>query len=206
MRTDWVVVVPFRATGAKSRFGPGDHGELALAMALDTVEVALTVARVIVVTDAAAGLPAADFVALGAVVHPDPGTGLNAAIEAGLEHAGLDVSRAVLLGDHPALTAAELRQALAASSHPLSLVADSAGDGSAFTAALVGVPHVTVFGVGSRLAHRAAGYVELEGRWPGLRGDVDIPADLAGLTNPGPRTSAWLAGPRTTAWSADRRR
>lgn len=201
MRTDWVIVVPFRAMGAKSRFGPGDHGELALAMALDTVEVALTVARVIVVTDAAAG-----FVALGAVVYPDPGTGLNAAIEAGLEHAGLDVPRAVLLGDHPALTAAELRQALAASSHPLSLVADSAGDGSALTAALAGVPHVTVFGVGSRLAHRAAGYVELEGRWPGLRIDVDIPADLAGLTNPGPRTSAWLAGPRTTARSADRRR
>jgi 2-phospho-L-lactate/phosphoenolpyruvate guanylyltransferase len=190
--TDWIVVVPFRVTGAKSRFGPGDHGELALAMGLDTVDAALQVARVIVVTDSAR-----PFVALGATVHPDPDAGLNAAIAAGLERAGLGDARAVLLGDHPALTASELRQALAAATHPLSLVADAAGDGSALTAALPGVPHVPVFGAGSRAAHEAVGYVPLDGDWPGLRSDVDTAADLTRLAR---------TGSRTTAWSADRRR
>ena len=189
MRTDWVVVVPFRAASAKSRFGSGDNSPLALAMALDTVEVALRAARVIVVTD-----DGADFLALGAAVHPDPGTGLNAAIAAGLEQAGLDIPRAVLLGDHPALTPVELVAALAAAEYPLSLVADTAGDGSALTAALPGVPHVLAFGAGSRAAHTAAGYVELHGAWPGLRTDVDTTADLDRLVHAGPRTMAWLAG------------
>lgn len=189
--TEWVVVVPFRATAAKSRFGPGDNTALALAMALDTVEAALPVARVIVVTDAAA-----PFVALGAAVHPDPGAGLNAAIAAGLEWAGLDCPRAVLLGDHPALTAIELADALAAAVHPLSLVVDADGDGSALTAARSDVRHVPAFGSGSRLAHAAAGYVELAGDWPGLRRDVDTVADLTALTATGPRTSAWSAGRR----------
>ncbi|MDJ0335744.1 2-phospho-L-lactate guanylyltransferase [Salinibacterium sp. G-O1] len=188
MRADWVVIVPFRAASAKSRFGPGDNAELAMAMALDTVAAALTVAHVIVVTDAAE-----PFVALGAAVHPDPGAGLNAAIAAGLEQAGVDTPRAVLLGDHPALTPTELAAALAAATHPLSLVADAAGDGSALTAARPGVPHALAFGPGSRAAHIAEGYVELDGDWPGLSADVDTAADLAGLADPGPRTSAWLA-------------
>ncbi len=188
MRTDWVVVVPFRAASAKSRFGPSDNSELALAMALDTVEAALKVAHVIVVTE----VPA-PFSALGAAVHPDPGEGLNAAVAAGLAQADIDAPRAVLLGDHPALTPRELAGALAVATHPLSLVADAAGDGSALTAALPGVQHALAFGVGSRAAHSAAGYVELDGAWPGLREDVDTAADLAGLANPGPRTAAWLA-------------
>ncbi len=193
MRTDWIVVVPFRATLAKSRIGPCDNSALALAMALDTVEVALMVARVIVVTDVASG-----FETLGAAVHPDPGAGLNTAIGAGLERAGIDAARAVLLGDHPALTSHELADALAAAVHPLSLVADAAGEGSALTAALPGVRHTPVFGAGSRAAHTAAGYVELDGDWPGLSTDVDTAADLVALTVTvtGPRTAAWLAGRR----------
>ena len=187
MRSDWIVVVPFRAAAAKSRFGLHDNSAIGTAMALDTVEVALQVGRVIVVTDAAAG-----FITLGAAVHPDPGSGLNAAIEAGLERAGTNSARAVLLGDHPALTPAELAGALAAATHPLSLVADAAGRGSAMTAALPGVMHAPRFGAGSRAAHVAAGYVELDGGWPGLRADVDTPAELARLAQTGPRTAFWL--------------
>ena len=156
-------------------------------MALDTVEAALTVGRVIVVTDAAAA-----FVALGATVYPDHGAGLNAAIGEGLEHAGINSHRAVLLGDHPALTSHELAEALAAAVHPLSLVADASGSGTALSAAVPGVQHHPAFGAGSRAAHEAAGYVELTGDWPGLRSDVDTAADLARLAHPGPRTAAWL--------------
>ena len=85
--TDWSIVVPFRAAGAKSRFGSGDNSALALAMALDTVDVALRVGRVIVVTS-----DARPFVKLGASVIADPGAGLNAAIALGLDHAGLDTA------------------------------------------------------------------------------------------------------------------
>lgn len=189
MPTEWIVVVPFRMASAKSRFGPHDNSALALAMALDTVEAALTVARAIVVTDAPQ-----PFLALGAAVHPDPGTGLNAAIEAGLAQAGIDTGRAVLLGDHPALTPEELAESLAAAIHPLSMVADSAESGTAMTLALPGVSHHPVFGDGSKVAHESAGYRPLSGDWPGLRADVDTAADLARLERTGPRTSAWSAG------------
>jgi 2-phospho-L-lactate/phosphoenolpyruvate guanylyltransferase len=188
---EWIVVVPFRSAAAKSRFGPHDNSALALAMALDTVEVAVNVARVIVVTDAPQ-----PFLALGAAVHPDPGAGLNAAIEAGLAQAGIDSARAVLLGDHPALTHVELVESLAAATHPLSVVTDSAGTGTALTAALPGVSHHPAFGENSRAAHEAAGYLPLVGEWPGLRADVDTAADLARLERSGPRTAAWSAGSR----------
>ena len=187
MHSDWIVVVPFRAAAAKSRFGPDDNSAIATAMALDTVEAALQVARVIVVTDVPAG-----FIALGAAVLPDPGSGLTTAIEAGLERAGTDIARAVLLGDHPALTPAELLGALDAATHPRSLVTDAAGGGSAMTTARPGVQHAPLFGPGSRAAHLAAGYVELEGDWPGLRADVDTPVELARLPRTGPRTTVWL--------------
>ena len=191
---DWSIVVPFRAAGAKSRFGSGDNSALALAMALDTVDVALRVGRVIVVTS-----DAQPFVELGASVIADPGAGLNAAITAGLDSAdsgtaGLDTARAVLLGDHPALTPTELAGALAAAGpHPLSFVADAEGEGTALTAAAPGVPLAPLFGAASAGSHRAAGFVPLAGAWPGLRRDVDTAADLAGLAGLGPRTRAWLA-------------
>ena len=184
--SDWVIVVPVKGTaGSKSRMDAS--AEFALAIALDTVEVALAVAHVIVVTHPAA---AADFVALGARVVDDPGAGLNAAIAAGLESVGPEsaTATAVLLGDHPALNSTELREALTAASRvPRALVADADGTGSALTTALYGVEHRLAFGTGSRQAHVAAGYRELEGEWRGLRRDVDVAADLEGL-DLGPRT------------------
>jgi 2-phospho-L-lactate/phosphoenolpyruvate guanylyltransferase len=189
VHTDWIVVVPFRVSGAKSRFGPGDHGELALAMALDTVDAALTVARVIVVTDAPE-----HFSHGGIRVIADPGAGLNAAIEAGLEQAGTSSDRAVLLADHPLLTAGELEDALlAARVHPLAFVADADSSGSALTTAQRGIPHAPAFGAHSRAAHLAAGYVELEGDWPGLRRDIDTADQLSGVIRPGRHTRVVLS-------------
>ena len=184
--TEWTVVVPVKSTGAKTRFGAGDNRELALAMALDTVSAALAapgVARVIVVTSASFPLAGVDIV-------PDPGTGLIGAITAGLD--GVSGATAVLLGDLPALRPSELGAALeAAAGHPLSIVADADATGTALAAATPGHSHALAFGPGSRAAHVAAGYVELEGAWPGLRRDVDVAGHLDGLPL-GPRTATLL--------------
>jgi 2-phospho-L-lactate guanylyltransferase len=177
---NWTVVIPVKGTAAsKSRFGPGDHRDLALAMALDTVEAALAVAPVVVVT-----VGGAEFQSLGATLVQDPSGGLIAAIEAGL--AGLEGSTAVLLGDHPALQPDELRDALAAAeAHPLSLVPDDDGTGTALVAATAGAAHRLAFGPDSRALHRANGYVELDGSWPGLSRDVDLGEHLDQLAAAG---------------------
>ncbi len=194
----WVIVVPVKGTAsAKSRFGPGDNSALALAMALDTVAVALEVGRVIVVTSDAAPFAALPPSRFALTVEPDPGGGLNAAITAGLVHIGLGPARAVLLGDHPGLTAGELREALAAASeYPLAFVADADGEGTALTAAAPGVVHVPRFGADSAAEHLAAGYVSLGGVWPGLRRDVDTAEQLAGLDGVGAHTRAFLVESR----------
>jgi 2-phospho-L-lactate guanylyltransferase len=195
--TDWTVVIPVKGTAdAKSRLGAS--ASLAEAIALDTAAAVLAAmgsfgpdARVIVVTSAAAA-PA--FAALGASIVPDPGGGLNAAIARGIAAAG-DGPVAVLLGDVPALAPAELAAALSlADGHPLAMVADADGVGTVLTAALRGAAHAPAFGEGSRAAHLAAGYVELDIPLDsGLRRDVDTAEQLRALgSRLGPRTAALI--------------
>jgi 2-phospho-L-lactate/phosphoenolpyruvate guanylyltransferase len=191
---------------------------LALALASDTLAAVLasSVRRVAVVTAdpraAALVRPAGERAGRRdggdpprAVVVDDPGTGLNGAVVAGAEHLrGLhDGDRpalvAALLGDVPALRPAELDEALAraaaviAEGAPAAYVADHTGEG---TTLLVlarpgdGGPH---FGPQSARAHESAGAVALHGTWPGLRHDVDVPADLA-------QVRALGVGPATRAW------
>lgn len=188
--TGWTIVVPVKGTSAsKSRFGPGDHRDLALAMALDTVEAALAVAPVIVVT-----IAGEEFQALGAHVVADRGLGLDAAIVTGLAASPEDAGSAVLLADHPALQPEELRDALAAAGeHRRAFVPDADGTGTALIVAASPTEQDAAFGVGSRDAHRARGYVELVGDWPGLTRDVDVPEHLDGLPL-GRRTRAFLRG------------
>lgn len=182
-RHPFTVIIPVKGTSAaKSRIGPGDNSALALAMALDTVEAALQVAPVVVVTS-----HPEPFSSLGALVILDPGTGLNGAIAAAIEQ--VDGPTAILLGDHPALRPAELSEALtAATEHDRALVADADGEGSALTTSMGA--HDLRFGEGSRARHRAEGYVELDGEWPGLRRDVDTAEQLAALDHLGFRTLA----------------
>jgi 2-phospho-L-lactate guanylyltransferase len=185
---DWTIVVPVKGTAlAKSRLGaaPG----LALAIALDTVEAALSVAPVIVVTSADV---APEFEALGARIVLDAGGGLNAAARQGLAAAG-GGPVVVMLGDVPAVQPAELSAALAAAErHPLAFVPDADGDGSVLIAALVTADHSPSFGANSRAAHLLAGYVELDvPATSGLRRDVDTTADLVELATAG------RLGPRT---------
>ena len=202
---DWALVIPVKPLDrAKSRLaglaGPR-RGELALAMAADTVSALLAcpaVAVAIVVTDdPAAG---AELGALGAVVIPDrPAAGLNPALEAGAAFAAErwpGRGRAGVAADLPALRPAELGQALnAAAAWPNAFVADAAGDGTTLYTAAPGAAFQPAFGLASRARHAAGGTVELalEGI-PGLRRDVDTPADLRGAAGLGlGRHSAPLA-------------
>ena len=187
----WSVLLPVKVLAqAKSRLaglaGPR-RAELALALACDTVTAVLgceAAARVIVITDDP--VAQATLGDLGALVIPDePRDGLNAALRHG---AAVAVARwpgcgtAALSADLPALRPAELARALdAAAAWPTAFVADAAGDGTTLYTAAPGVAFRPAFGLASRARHAAGGATELEpGDVPGLRRDVDTPADLRG--------------------------
>jgi 2-phospho-L-lactate guanylyltransferase len=190
---------------AKSRLavlaGPR-RGELALALALDTVSAALRceeAARVLVITDdeLAGGMLAA----LGAVVVPDePRDGLNAALRHGAAYAAArwpGSGAAALSADLPALRPAELARALrAAAAWPNAFVADATGDGTSLYAAAPGAAFQPAFGAASRSRHAAGGAAEIGlADVPGLRRDVDTAADLrdAAALGLGPRTAPLAA-------------
>jgi len=204
----WALVIPVKPLDrAKSRLaglaGPR-RGELALAMAADTVSALLAcpaVAMAIVVTDdAAAG---AELGALGAVVIPDrPAAGLNPALEHGAAFAAArwpGHGRAGLAADLPALRPAELGAALAAAGAvpgPAAFVPDAAGTGTTMYAVGPGGEFRPAFGPGSagRHANGGAACLDLPGV-PGLRQDVDTADDLsqAAELGLGPRTAAVAA-------------
>ncbi|MEV4638613.1 2-phospho-L-lactate guanylyltransferase [Actinoplanes sp. NPDC049548] len=183
---DWVAVIPVkRLSAAKSRLrgavADAWHEELALAMVRDTVAAIAAceqVSEVLVVTDdpAAAGAVAA----LGArAVADSPAAGLNEAMRFGADvTVGIGRRRAVLAGDLPALRPYELGAALRSAGTGRSFVADAAGTGTVLLTAGPGTHLDPRFGVGSAAAHAASGAQPLSGDWPGLRQDVDTPADL----------------------------
>jgi 2-phospho-L-lactate guanylyltransferase len=188
--TYWTAVIPVkRLDAAKTRLRgavpDARHRDLALAMVCDTVTAVLACAEVvdlIVVTDDPVATRA--VAALGAHPVPDrPGAGLNAAMLFGADTvAGLGAHRAVLAGDLPALRPEQLGSALKLAqlkpAQRRSFVPDAEGPGTVLLAAPPGVPLDPHFGVGSAAAHAASGAVPLTGDWPGLRQDVDTPADL----------------------------
>ena len=203
----WSVLMPVKVLSqAKSRLAAlaGERrGELALALACDTVTAVLActeAARVIVITDdQVAGTALAE---LGALVVPDePGDGLNAALQHGAAYARSrwpGDGSAALSADLAALRAEEIGCALkAASAWPTAFVADAAGDGTTLYTAGPGMPFRPAFGLGSRARHAAGGAVELDLRGvPGLRRDVDTPADLRGA-------AALGLGPRSAPLAAE---
>jgi len=185
----WTVVIPVKVLArAKSRLAVlagSRRGELALALATDTVAAVLAcreVSHVLVVTDDAVAGEALSV--LGACVIPDePGDGLNAALTYGASVAGRrwpEAGIAALSADLPALRPGELGRALrAASAWPSAFVPDAQGSGTTLYAAAPGVAFAPRFGVRSRALHASGGTVELDlADVPGLRRDVDTPADL----------------------------
>jgi 2-phospho-L-lactate guanylyltransferase len=203
----WSVLVPVKVLDqAKSRLaalaGPR-RGELALALACDTVSAVLgcqEAARVIVITDDQVATAA--LAGLGAVVLPDePRDGLNPALRHGAAYAGSrwpESGLAALSADLPALRPAEIERALrAASAWPSAFVADAAGDGTTLYTSAPGMTFRPAFGLASRARHAAGGAMELDlPGIPGLRRDVDTQADLVGAAGIG-------LGPRTAPLAAE---
>lgn len=196
--TPWHLVVPVKRAGlAKTRLRvphPLSRPELASAVARDTLAQAcraVPARQVTVVTGDEAAARAAR--GLGARVVPDPGTGLDDAVRAGLD-AAPGPWWAVLLGDLPALRAADLGTALeACAAYPRAVVPDADGTGTVLLTSTLDRPE-PLFGPGSAARHaRSAALLPLD--LPGLRRDVDTWADLgeALALGVGPATRAVLA-------------
>jgi len=185
-----LIIAVKRLAAAKTRLAPvfsaRTRETVVLAMLIDTLTAAACVGSVgsitVITPDEAAGAAAAD---LGANVLADPtpeghGDPLNNAITAAeKEVAGSFSNIVVLQGDLPALQTQELSGAIvAARHHQRSFVADRLATGTAALFAF-GTALDPKFGPDSSARHRRSGAIELTGAWPGLRCDVDTPADLA---------------------------
>jgi 2-phospho-L-lactate guanylyltransferase len=203
-----LIVAVKRLAAAKTRLAPAfsaaERESLVLAMLVDTLTAATRVSAVrhitVVTPDEVAGAAAIE---LGADVlsdptpaeHPDP---LNNAIAAAERVVSESIANIVVLqGDLPALQTHELAGAItAARQHKRSFVADRLGTGTAALCAF-GTALNPRFGPDSSAQHRLSGAVELTGRWPGLRCDIDTPDDLAiaRRLGMGPVTSRAVAAP-----------
>ncbi|OBA59322.1 2-phospho-L-lactate guanylyltransferase [Mycobacterium sp. 1100029.7] len=185
-----VIIAVKRLAAAKTRLAPvfsaRTRETVVLAMLVDTVTAAAgvgSVGSITVVTpdDAAAaaarGLGAQVLADPTPVGHDDP---LNHAIASAERHLAESFSNIVALqGDLPALQTQELADAIAAArAHRRSFVADRLATGTAALCAF-GTALDPRFGADSAARHRRSGAIELTGPWPGLRCDVDTPADLA---------------------------
>lgn len=201
-----LIIAVKRLAAAKTRLAPvfsaRTRENVVLAMLVDTLSAAARVAALgsitVVTPDEAAGAAAAK---LGANVvsdptpegHSDPLNNAIAAAERAL--AGSFSNAVVLQGDLPALQTQELAEAIAAARHHRrSFVADRLATGTAALCAF-GAALDPQFGSGSSARHRRSGAIELTGAWPGLRCDVDTPADLAAARRlgVGPATARAIA-------------
>ncbi|MBJ7336303.1 2-phospho-L-lactate guanylyltransferase [Mycolicibacterium sp.] len=185
-----LIIAVKRLSAAKTRlaaaFAPDVREGVVLAMLVDTIAAASSVVAVRSITVVTPDEVAAKTVQeLGARVHVDPTPEghpdpLNHAIsvtEAAIRAETPNVG--VLQGDLPALQPRELAQAIArARRSQRAFVSDRHGTGTSALFAF-GVPLSPEFGVDSARRHRDSGAVELMGVWPGLRCDIDTPADLA---------------------------
>jgi 2-phospho-L-lactate/phosphoenolpyruvate guanylyltransferase len=206
----WDLVVPVKALPlAKSRMHslPGrDRSRLMLAMVTDAL-VAMTSSEMVHAVYVVTTDPEVISLAtrLRAMIVPDPGQGLNAAICCGAWHARVarpDAAVAALTGDLPALRADALDRALAGAARLRSaLVVDASGAGTTLLTAGPGVTLNPRFGEGSARRHQAAGAVPLsEPDLHALRQDVDTMADLdaACLLGVGEATSRYVSQARSS--------
>lgn len=184
-----LIIAVKRLAAAKTRLAPvfsaRTRETVVLAMLVDTVTAAAGVGSVgsitVITPDDAAAAAAAG---LGAEViadptpegHDDP---LNHAIAAAERSVAESFSNVIALqGDLPALQTQELAEAIAAArQHRRSFVADRLATGTAALCAF-GAALDPQFGSDSAERHRRSGAIELTGAWPGLRCDVDTPADM----------------------------
>ncbi|WP_019204028.1 2-phospho-L-lactate guanylyltransferase [Tsukamurella sp. 1534] len=188
---------------AKSRFAApgGDLRDavpgLVLAMLRDTLAAAFAtpgVVRAYVVSPDPTVRAAALDAGARAVAEPVRG-GLNAALEAGAAAALAEDGTVAVLAlqpDLPGVTPGELAAFLAAAGPRRAFVPDHAGVGTAALLAPAGRALRPEFGIDSAAAHRASGARPHPGPWPGLRTDIDTPADLSAARSLGRHTAAAL--------------
>ena len=184
-----LIVAVKRLAAAKTRLASvlsaATREKVVLAMLVDTLTAAAGVPALgsitVITPDEVAAAAAA---ALGAEVLADPtpeghGNPLNAAIAAAERSVAEKYSNIVVLqGDLPALRPQELAETItAARRHRRSFVADRLATGTSALCAF-GAQLDPRFGPDSSALHRRSGAIELTGAWPGLRCDVDTPADL----------------------------
>jgi len=214
----WSVVLPLKATRrGKSRIDvhPALRQRLTLAMAMDTAAAVAGAAAVadvlVVVEDEADGREIGQLAGIRVLLTRT--RDLNDAIADGLAALGVDRPAAArarsrpgtsgvsgsgpvatLPADLPSLMANELDAALAACTpHRVAVVADRQGTGTTLLAATSPALLVPRYGVGSLARHVAAGAVPIElPADSGLRRDVDLASDLAGVA--GRRTLGVLGG------------
>jgi 2-phospho-L-lactate/phosphoenolpyruvate guanylyltransferase len=184
-----LIIAVKRLTAAKTRLAPvfsaATREKVVLAMLIDTLSAASgveSVGSITVITPdddaaaAAAGLGASVLADPTPAGHADP---LNNAIAVAASTIAASFANIVVLqGDLPALQTQELAEAIAAArQHERSFVADRLATGTAALCAF-GTTLEPAFGADSAARHRRSGAIELTGAWPGLRCDVDTPADL----------------------------
>ncbi len=201
-----LIIAVKRLAAAKTRLAPvfsaRTRENVVLAMLVDTLTAAGRVASLgsitVITPDDAAAAAAAE---LGANVladptpegHRDPLNNAIAAAERELIDSFANI--VALQGDLPALQPQELGEAItAARQHRRSFVADRLATGTAALFAF-GSQLDPQFGSDSSARHRRSGAIELTGAWPGLRCDVDTPADLAAARRlgVGPATARAIA-------------
>ncbi len=201
-----LIIAVKRLAAAKTRLAPvfsaPTRESVVLAMLVDTLTAATRVSSLrsvtVITPDEAAAAAATD---LGAQVLADPTPAddpdpLNSAITTAARSLAASTSNIVVLqGDLPALQTPELAEAIsAARRHQRSFVADRLGTGTAVLCAFATTLDPR-FGPNSAARHRRSGAIELTGAWPGLRCDVDTPADLAAARQlgVGPATARAIA-------------
>lgn len=190
----WTLIVPVKSTSrGKSRIDvdPQLRQRIARALAIDTVTAAASataVTQVVVVADEQAD--AAELATIPGVRMQLTATrSLNAAISEGV--AGATGMVAVLPGDLPGITAAELDSVLqqaasmltADDRHSMAVIADRQGVGTTLLAALDPAELRPHYGPHSFRRHQDAGASALDvaaDSW--IRRDIDTLADLATIT------------------------
>lgn len=199
-----LIIAVKRLGAAKTRLAPvfsaPTRESVVLAMLIDTLTAAARVSSLhsitVITPDDVAGAAATELGAqvLADPTAPDDPDPLNSAVKAAA--GAVDVPNIVVLqGDLPALQTQELAEAISAARHyERSFVADRLGTGTAVLCAF-GTTLDPRFGPDSAARHRRSGAIELTGAWPGLRCDVDTPADLAAARQlgVGPATARAIA-------------
>jgi len=187
--TGCVVLVPVKAFGAaKARLAPtldaAGRETLARAMAARVLAAAGPLPVAVVCDDAEVARWAAHH---GALVLPEPGRGLNGAVEAGVERLGAAGASEVLVAHADLPFAHDVAQL--AGFGGVTLVPDRRDDGTNVACVPAGAGFRFHYGLGSFARHRAEarrlGLPCRVVRDPELTWDVDVPGDIpAGMGPP----------------------